>query len=76
LTYTAIDPPADVTTAIRAYMSALRLNYAAFDFVVTQADEWVFLEANPGGQFGFIEGNTGLPISHALATLLAHGVPS
>lgn len=73
LTYSIIDIPSAVARSIRAYMSVFRLNYAAFDFIVTGNTEWIFLEANPGGQFGFIEGNTGLPISHALATLLARG---
>lgn len=36
---------------------------------------WLFLEANPGGQFGWLEGATGLPISVALAKPLTQGIP-
>jgi hypothetical protein len=50
-----------------------RLRYGAFDFAVTNDDNYIFLECNPGGQFGWIEANTTLPITHALADLLEKG---
>lgn len=73
LTCVPTETPEHVADGVRAYLSAFGLNYAAFDFAVNHDGQWVFLEANPGGQFGFIEGATGLPISHALATLLSRG---
>lgn len=75
LTYDKIDVPPTVASGVRAYLAAVCLRYAAFDFVVTPAGAWVFLEANPGGQFGWLEGATGLPISIALAALLTQGIP-
>jgi hypothetical protein len=51
-------------------LEAMDLRYGSFDFAVTSNDDYVFLECNSGGQFGWIEANTGLPITHALADLL------
>ncbi|MPZ65760.1 MAG: hypothetical protein GEU83_09690 [Pseudonocardiaceae bacterium] len=76
LSYRAIDVPEPVAAGVRAYMATFGLHYGAFDFVVTPgAAEFVFMECNPGGQYGWIEGNTGLPITAALADLLARGQP-
>ncbi|MGH4021162.1 MAG: ATP-grasp ribosomal peptide maturase [Pseudonocardiaceae bacterium] len=73
LSYERIDPPGEVRRGIRAVMSDLGLAYGAFDFVITPEWKWVFLEVNPGGQFGFVEDNAGLPLTAALADLLAQG---
>lgn len=35
-------------------MAELGLVYGAFDFVITPQGEWVFLEVNPGGQYGWL----------------------
>ncbi|SCF90374.1 MULTISPECIES: hypothetical protein [unclassified Streptomyces] len=51
-------------------LNRLGLPYGAFDFVVTPEDEWVFLEVNPSGQYGFIEVATGLSITAAIADYL------
>lgn len=34
-----------------------------------------FLEINPGGQYGFLEAATGVPITESLIRLLAQGHP-
>lgn len=34
-----------------------------------------FLEINPGGQYGFLEAATGVPITDSLIRLLAQGNP-
>lgn len=73
LTYTEVDLPAQVTAGIRRYLAALDLRYGAFDFAVTSDEQHIFLECNPGGQFGWIEANTTLPITQALADLLEKG---
>jgi hypothetical protein len=41
-----------------------------FDFAVTPDGDWVFLELNPNGQWGWIEDHTGLAITSAMADLL------
>jgi len=45
------------------------LSYGAFDFIWDGTAYW-FLEVNPNGQWGFVEEQTGLPISKAMADLL------
>jgi ATP-grasp ribosomal peptide maturase len=66
--------PDEVEAKIRAFMQLLRLRFAAFDFVVTPSGEHVFLEANPNGQFAWIEDETGLPIAAAIADALEKGL--
>ncbi len=44
--------------------------FAALDFIVDPDDQWWFLECNPNGQWAWIEEETGLPISSALADAL------
>lgn len=73
LSYRVITVPITVAAGISAYLAAFGISYAAFDFVITPGREWVFLEANPGGQFGWLQAMTGLPISSALAEFLAKG---
>ena len=67
ITFTPIDTPDQVAAGVRALLSRLRLRYAALDFVVDHEGRWWFLEANPNGQFGFIEHATGQPIADAIA---------
>ena len=53
-------------------LKSLGLCYGAIDLILTPDGEYVFLEINPGGQWGWIENYTGLPISQAVAQLLMH----
>ncbi|HEY8371170.1 MAG TPA: ATP-grasp ribosomal peptide maturase [Pseudonocardiaceae bacterium] len=73
LRYEVLEPPAEVATGIRRYLNAFGLLYGALDFVVTADGRWIFLECNPGGQYGWLEAQTGVPITTALADLLAEG---
>jgi ATP-grasp ribosomal peptide maturase len=73
LAYELVDPPVQVATGVRRLMERMGLVYGALDFVVTPDDEWVFLEINAGGQYGFIEDATGAPLTEQLADLLAKG---
>lgn len=75
LSYELIDPPEHVSQGIHALMRTFSLIYGALDFVVTPEDEWVFLEINPGGQYGWIESHTGVPLTGVLADLLTKGQP-
>lgn len=47
------------------------LTMATFDIVLTPDERYVFLEINPTGRYGWIEDATSMPISEAVATLLA-----
>lgn len=73
LAYDLIEPPNHVAHGVRALMSGFGLVYAALDFVVTPADEWVFLEINAGGQYGWLEAKTCVPLTGYLADVLAKG---
>ncbi|MGH3973241.1 MAG: ATP-grasp ribosomal peptide maturase [Pseudonocardiaceae bacterium] len=70
LRYEPIDVPVCVSNGISSYMNRFDLLYGAFDFAVTD-DHWYFLECNANGQFGWLEAETGLPITAAIADLLA-----
>lgn len=58
--------PADVAAACRELVRRLGLVFGALDLVLTPEGDYVFLEVNPNGQWGWIEELTGLPISDAL----------
>jgi ATP-grasp ribosomal peptide maturase len=71
LRYETITPPDPVTAGVIAYCAAFGLTYGAFDFVVRPDDEWVFLECNPGGQYGWIEDAINAPITDTIADRLS-----
>lgn len=54
-------------------MSLAQLAYGAFDFAEDGDGTWWFLECNQGGQFGFVQLETGQPIAEAVAAWLALG---
>lgn len=73
LSYEALDPPEDVAVGVHAVMKELGLVLGAFDFIVTPEGRLVFLEVNPGGQYGWLETNIDVPLTVTLADLLARG---
>jgi ATP-grasp ribosomal peptide maturase len=75
LRYELVKPPEHVISGIRRLMDSFGLLYGALDFVITPGDEWVFLEINPSGQYGFIEHATGAPLTAQLADLLTEATP-
>ena len=75
LRYELMNPPEIVASGVRALMQELGLHYGALDFVVTPDGEWLFLEINPGGQYGWLEAETGAPMTAALVDLLAGEEP-
>jgi glutathione synthase/RimK-type ligase-like ATP-grasp enzyme len=66
-----IQLPFEIEAKIHAVMKAFELVYGAFDFIVTPEGRYVFLEVNPAGQYMWVEAATGLPITAALADMLA-----
>jgi MvdC family ATP-grasp ribosomal peptide maturase len=62
--------PAEVLRGLRALMSELGLAFGAIDLIYTPAGEYVFLEVNPGGEWGMLERDLGLPIADAIARAL------
>ena len=75
LNYEPFDVPPELAAGIGRFLAAFGLVYGAFDFVVGPAGH-VFLECNPGGQYGWLEAHTGTPVTAALADLLARGATS
>jgi hypothetical protein len=67
LGFEAVGASLPLTQKVRKLMQTLGLEYAALDFAVDQGGTWWFLEANPAGQFGFVETSTGMVISRAIA---------
>jgi glutathione synthase/RimK-type ligase-like ATP-grasp enzyme len=51
-------------------VKSLGLRYAAIDFVIDESDRLVFLEANPVGDWYWIESNTRLPITKSMVDLI------
>jgi ATP-grasp ribosomal peptide maturase len=73
LTYTVIEPRAGLTDECHAYLKRFGLVFGCFDFALTRSDDPVFLECNPNGQWAWMEGPTGLPMTAAFADLLERG---
>ncbi len=63
--------PDDVHEALLRTMDALGLVFGTVDLKITHENDYVFLEVNPQGQFLYVKILTGLPITEALADLLA-----
>lgn len=55
-------------TCIRM-VAIMGLQYGAIEFVMDKKGDYWFMEINPNGQWGFIELETGLPLSQAMANL-------
>jgi glutathione synthase/RimK-type ligase-like ATP-grasp enzyme len=62
--------PDHVKTGIHKLMASFEINFASIDMIVTPADEYVFLELNPNGQWLWLEIDLGLPLVAAMADLL------
>ncbi|MFE9440378.1 ATP-grasp ribosomal peptide maturase [Streptomyces sp. NPDC006602] len=63
--------PERVRKSVYEYVDLAGLAYAAFDFAEDEEGLWWFLECNQSGQFGFVELETGQPISEAVALWLS-----
>jgi hypothetical protein len=70
LEHSEFDLPNEVTEKCFLFLKNLNLNFGCFDFIVTPNDEYVFLECNPNGQWLWIEHETTMKISTAIAELL------
>ncbi|MDQ3576423.1 MAG: hypothetical protein M3443_02225 [Actinomycetota bacterium] len=70
LRYEVIDVPDQVRVGIARYLDAARLTFSAFDFVIRPDGDWVALEANAIGAWGWLAEECGLPIAAAIADAL------
>jgi ATP-grasp ribosomal peptide maturase len=68
VSYKVVDVPIDLRNSVFDLMKRLDLMYAALDFRIG-IDGWVFLEANPNGQWAFVP-QLRDPIARAIADTL------
>jgi glutathione synthase/RimK-type ligase-like ATP-grasp enzyme len=69
--YSTYELPDWAENACRRIVAQAGLEYGAIDLVLSAEGDLVFLENNPGGQYLWIEIDTGMPITDALITLFA-----
>lgn len=72
--WTRGEVPRELAERLIALMDRLRLVYGAIDVIETPEGDHVFLEVNPGGEWGMLERDLGLPIAAALADALLEPV--
>lgn len=70
LEHEIIECPDFLVKQIYKYMEKMGLNFAAFDFILSEDSNWFFLECNPNGQWLWIELKTGLPMVATFAKSL------
>lgn len=76
LTYEVVDCPANIADRAHAFLADAGLNYGAFDFIVSaDSEDYIFLECNAAGQWGWLAEECGLPIAEAIADELTGGKP-
>ncbi|NUK05722.1 ATP-grasp ribosomal peptide maturase [Streptomyces lunaelactis] len=68
----SVEVPDRIGRAVHEFTGIAGLAYGAFDFAEDAEGVWWFLECNQGGQFGFVELETGQPIAEAVASWLAY----
>ncbi len=68
--HTAATLPQDIQDKLRAFMAHIDLVYGAVDLIERPDGEYVFLEVNPSGQWGWIADLAGLPIAEGVADML------
>ena len=74
LTYEVIACPSEIAERAHAFLVAAGLTYGAFDFIVTaDTEDYVFLECNAAGQWGWLAEECGLSIAEAIADELTGG---
>jgi glutathione synthase/RimK-type ligase-like ATP-grasp enzyme len=61
--------PDNIKSMCLEYLKHFNLRYGAFDLIETEAGDFVFLECNPNGQWGFVEVLTGQDLSGAFARM-------
>jgi glutathione synthase/RimK-type ligase-like ATP-grasp enzyme len=67
--------PAMLEDKIRQLMREMGLVFGCVDLVLTPANEYVFLEINPNGQWYWIEDLTGMPLLDNFTEMLIQGTP-
>ncbi|MEV6593096.1 ATP-grasp ribosomal peptide maturase [Streptomyces acidicola] len=73
LSYSVVDLPERLVKALYAVLDHFGLASGSFDLALDRDGEFHWLELNPNGQWGWLEEETGLEMSAAIAELLIQG---
>ena len=68
--YHVIECPDAIKEKCHKMLTDFNLSFAAFDFIVTPDEQWVFLELNPNGQWLWLEKSLNLDISIKIMEIL------
>lgn len=68
--FISCDLPDSIKQKCFQLVKKLGLQYGCIDMIVTPDSDYTFLEINPNGQWQFVEEQTNMPISKAIARLL------
>ena len=71
LSQSGIPTPDELVEFCSHYLSSINSSFGCFDFINDRNGVYHFLECNPNGQWMWIEEDTGIPISKAIADYLA-----
>ena len=66
--------PADVSDSIRKFMQSLQLSFSAIDMIRNTEGDYVFLEANPQGEWGMLQRDLNYPIAENIADKLINKI--
>lgn len=70
LSYSVETLPDEIEQKLFQFIRLFGLQYSSMDIILTPAGEYIWLEANPNGQFLWLAPPTGLPMAEAMANLL------
>lgn len=70
LTYSIETLPDEIEQKLFRFVRLFGLQYASMDMILSQEGEYVWVEANPNGQFLWLAPPTDLPMAEAMANLL------
>ncbi len=65
-----VELPLLIQNKLLLFMKTIGLQYGAIDMIETPSGDFVFLEVNPSGQWGWIADIAGIPIIAAVAEML------
>ncbi|MFA6585529.1 MAG: hypothetical protein WCS97_03775 [Candidatus Paceibacterota bacterium] len=65
-----VELPVTIQKRLISFMEKIELNYGAIDLIETPSGDYVFLEVNPCGQWGWIEHYANLSIPQAVADMI------
>lgn len=68
----AYELPSDISNKLLEFHRLAGLRFSAFDLIKTPANDYIFLETNPTGQWLWLEDLVGLPICKTLAKELVN----